>query len=69
MARHCGPNEYEIECAPLLSCHPTCDKPNGTPCPRVCDVNACVCNEGFIRDHRQDLLCIPLSGCNQGKFT
>ena len=67
MAKHCGLNESDMPCAPSLSCQPTCDEPDGFPCPRACDLSACVCSEGFIRNNRNDLQCIPQSECNQGK--
>jgi hypothetical protein len=54
----------EVDCAPLQSCQPSCDNPNGTACPRICDVNSCICKEGFVRDNNNNLQCIEQTQCN-----
>ena len=63
VATTCGAHERETDCAPKLSCQPSCEHPNGTVCPRLCEVNSCVCEPGFVRDNNNNLECIDPSEC------
>jgi hypothetical protein len=63
MAKSCGPNEKETDCAPIISCQPSCEHPNGTACPRICDTNSCVCEQGFVRDNNNNLECVNPLQC------
>ncbi|CAF3486129.1 unnamed protein product [Rotaria sp. Silwood1] len=63
-AQDCGPNEIKVDCASSSSCQPSCRKPNGVLCPRICDLNSCVCKDGFVRDDEHDLECIEQTQCN-----
>ncbi|CAF2537921.1 unnamed protein product [Rotaria sp. Silwood2] len=63
-AQDCGPNEIKLDCAPLLSCQPSCSNLHGLVCPRVCALNQCICRNGFVRDDQNDLQCIEQTHCN-----
>ncbi len=61
--RICGLNEVRIDCAPALSCQPSCANPNGTTCPRICKRGLCVCKDGYVRDNNKNYQCIEPSQC------
>ncbi|CAF1294715.1 unnamed protein product [Rotaria sordida] len=68
-AQGCGPNEIQVNCASLQSCQPTCEKPQGMLCPRVCAINSCVCKDGFVRDDENNLQCIEQTQCHTRNVT
>ncbi|CAF1583970.1 unnamed protein product [Rotaria sordida] len=59
----CSSTEIQVDCAPLLRCQPTCENPQGMPCPRICSRYPCVCKEGLLRDGNNSLICIDASRC------
>ncbi len=63
--RECGPNEIKVNCAPLQSCQPSCDNPNGLVCPLMCSLNSCVCKEGFIRYSTTNMTCVEKTQCKK----
>ncbi len=65
IAKDCGLNEIETDCAPLQSCQRSCNQPNGTACPRICIINSCICKEGFIRYSKNNLTCIEPTQCEK----
>jgi hypothetical protein len=66
-APRCGVNEKQLECAPEISCQPSCDQPAGRQCPRMCSLTPCVCEKGFIRASSDNETCIEKTKCNECK--
>lgn len=67
IAQNCGSNEEQTDCGSPISCQPSCDEPNGKPCPRQCIINACMCKEGFVRDNNNNNQCIDPTECSMCK--
>lgn len=66
IAYDCGLNEIQVKCAPRLSCQPSCNEPKGKLCPRrFCDLNGCICKDGFLRDNNNNFQCINSTQCRQ----
>ncbi|CAF1453588.1 unnamed protein product [Adineta steineri] len=60
----CGSNEVPAgSCGSISSCQPSCENPNGTVCPEICEPNSCNCKNGFVRDNSNNLQCIPKTKC------
>lgn len=66
-AADCSVNEKYVECARDISCQPTCDKPQGTACPRACGITSCECQDGYIRVSKDNQTCIAIGNCKQCK--
>jgi len=64
-AQSCDANEIQLDCAPAISCQPSCSRPNGAPCPRkrICIINGCICKPGYVRNDLNNNECIRQSEC------
>lgn len=64
-AANCGVNEQQLKCAPPMSCQPSCSRLNGGICPRIrmCIFNGCICEDGYVRDDRNNNTCIQPQDC------
>ena len=59
----CGENEVNTSCAPIQKCQPSCEKPHGKRCPRMCSLTPCICKEGYIRASATNLTCVEVNQC------
>ena len=66
LAIDCGRNEVSVKCARALSCQPSCSKPSGGVCPRMCANPSCECKPDFVRNDK--LECIAERQCQPGSL-
>ncbi|XP_057338313.1 chymotrypsin inhibitor-like [Microplitis mediator] len=58
----CGENAFCNPCGD--ACEIFCSDKQGKPCPRICKLPACQCEENFVRDNATKK-CVPREKCSE----